>query len=67
MLGKSAETRFSEYFWNNPEVWEGWVSKIPMQRPAEPEEIAGMILCLASDAAGYVTGAVITVDGGATI
>ena len=61
------KTRFSEYFWNNPEVWEGWVSKIPMQRPAEPEEIAGMILYLASDAAGYVTGAVITVDGGATI
>jgi len=61
------KTRFSEYFWNNPEVWEGWVSKIPMQRPAEPEEIAGMILCLASDAASYVTGAVITVDGGATI
>ena len=61
------KTRFSEYFWNNPEVWESWVSKIPMQRPAEPEEIAGMILYLASDAAGYVTGAVITVDGGATI
>jgi len=61
------KTRFSEYFWNNPEVWEGWVSKIPMQRPAEPEEIAGMMLCLASDAASYVTGAVITVDGGATI
>jgi len=62
-----AKTRFSEPFWNNPEVWESWVSKIPMQRPAEPEEIAGMILSLASDAAGYVTGAVITVDGGATI
>ena len=61
------KTRFSEDFWNNPDVWKSWVSKIPMQRPAEPEEIAGMMLCLASDAASYVTGAVITVDGGATI
>lgn len=64
------KTRFSEYFWNTPEVWEGWegwVNKIPMRRPAEPAEIAGMILCLASDAASYVTGAVISVDGGATI
>ena len=61
------KTRFSEDFWNNPDVWKSWVSKIPMQRPAEPEEIAGMMLCLASDAASYVTGAVIAVDGGATI
>lgn len=47
-----------------------WVSRIeartPMGRLAEPEEIVGPILFLASDAASYVTGAVLYVDGGYT-
>ena len=37
---------------------------IPMGRLAEPEDIAGAALYLASPAAGYVTGATITIDGG---
>jgi 3-oxoacyl-[acyl-carrier protein] reductase len=38
--------------------------QIPLGRVAEPEEIATAVTWLASDAAGYVTGAVIPVDGG---
>jgi 3-oxoacyl-(acyl-carrier-protein) reductase len=37
---------------------------IPLGRFATPEEVAGVVTWLASDAAGYVSGAVIPVDGG---
>ena len=39
-------------------------AQIPLQRYASTEEVAGVVRFLASDAAGYVTGAVIPVDGG---
>src|SRR3984957_16941942 len=40
------------------------VRQVPLQRLATPEEVAAAVTWLASDAAGYVTGAVIPVDGG---
>ncbi|MDQ6613850.1 MAG: 3-oxoacyl-ACP reductase FabG [Actinomycetota bacterium] len=40
------------------------VGQVPLQRMAKPEEVAGVVTWLSSDAAGYVTGAVIPVDGG---
>jgi 3-oxoacyl-[acyl-carrier protein] reductase len=42
------------------------MSMIPVGRMGEPDEVAAVVCFLASDAAGYVTGAVIPVDGGLT-
>jgi 3-oxoacyl-[acyl-carrier protein] reductase len=46
------------------EQQEQYQSQIPLQRFASVEEVAAVVQWLASDAAGYVTGAVIPVDGG---
>jgi NAD(P)-dependent dehydrogenase (short-subunit alcohol dehydrogenase family) len=43
---------------------QGTISAIPLGRMAEPSELAGTVLFLASDHAGYITGATINVSGG---
>jgi NAD(P)-dependent dehydrogenase (short-subunit alcohol dehydrogenase family) len=51
---------------NNPEAYQAFISQIPMGRWGELSEIAGPILFLASSASNFMTGAVLTVDGGWT-
>lgn len=45
-------------------VKESFVGAIPMKRPGTPEEVANVVLFLASGLSGYMTGEVLRVDGG---
>ncbi|MBT9132526.1 MAG: 2-dehydro-3-deoxy-D-gluconate 5-dehydrogenase [Syntrophomonadaceae bacterium] len=60
-------TVFSEALWGSPEILEVAMSRTPMGRIAEPEEMVGAIVYLASEAASYVTGQTFAIDGGTTI
>jgi NAD(P)-dependent dehydrogenase (short-subunit alcohol dehydrogenase family) len=48
------------------EMVRRWIDGTPMARMGEPEEVASVVLFLASDAASLVTGAVVLADGGYT-
>jgi 3-oxoacyl-[acyl-carrier protein] reductase len=41
-----------------------WVSRVPMGRPGEPDEVAAMIAWLASEECGFSTGAIFDISGG---
>jgi len=45
-------------------MYRRWVDGTPMGRLGEPEEVASVILFLASDAASLMTGSIVLVDGG---
>lgn len=51
---------------DDPEKYQEFIAKIPMGRWGNLDEIGGIIVFLASDAASFITGAAITVDGGWT-
>jgi len=61
------KTEFSKYLWSTPEITNRIISTIPMARIGELQEVIGTMVYLASDASSYVTGAVISIDGGRTI
>jgi NAD(P)-dependent dehydrogenase (short-subunit alcohol dehydrogenase family) len=66
MMGSLAEQRASLAGQSVDEAHADFAGPIPMGRYGEPEEVAETVAFLCSDAASYITGAAITVDGGRT-
>jgi NAD(P)-dependent dehydrogenase (short-subunit alcohol dehydrogenase family) len=60
------ETKFAAAIVQNPQLRDHVVKRAPLARHAQPTEIAAAAVYLASDAASYVTGTVLPIDGGVT-
>ncbi len=60
------KTSINQGVWDNAQGMTDLLEKIPLKRIGEPEEVAKMAVVLVSDAASYVTGRTIYVDGGMT-
>jgi 3-oxoacyl-[acyl-carrier protein] reductase len=63
-LAPLAATKMTETIRTNEKFAANMMNRIPLKRWAEPEEVAGAFVFLASDAASYITGQVLPVDGG---
>ncbi|WP_434713543.1 glucose 1-dehydrogenase (plasmid) [Rhizobium sp. YTUHZ045] len=59
-------TPINQAVWQDAEGYNDLLTKIPLRRIGQPEDIANMAIMLASEAAGYVTGTTVFVDGGMT-
>jgi len=59
-------TEMNRSLLDDPEEYRTFVSKIPLGRWGEPEEIGGLVVFLASEAASFITGSGILIDGGWT-
>ncbi len=64
LLPGLTDTKFASALTSNDKILKSALSQIPLGRVAQPDEMAGTVLYLVSDASSYTTGSTIIVDGG---
>ncbi len=64
LLPGLTDTKFASALVKNPDMLNSILPQVPMNRVADPSEMAGAVLYLVSPAASYTTGTCLTVDGG---
>lgn len=60
-------TDFSRALWEDPEMTQRVTAMAPLRRFGEPDDVAGMAVCLAGPAGRFITGQTLVIDGGDTI
>lgn len=60
------ETRFAQALVEDPSV-QKWISRLPVPRAGQPEDMVEGVLYLVSEGAAYTTGTTLVMDGGATL
>lgn len=60
------ETEMNKYVYEDEEMYRHWIGGTPMARMGKPEEVASVVLFLASEAASLMTGSIVQADGGYT-
>ncbi len=63
-IAPMAETDMTQTIANDPKFKEKYLERIPLHRFAKPEEIAPLVVFLASNESSYITGQTICIDGG---
>ncbi|MEA2778602.1 MAG: hypothetical protein QOK29_146 [Rhodospirillaceae bacterium] len=58
------ETTLTRFGMDDPDMYSVWLENTPMKRVGQPDEIASVVLFLASDAASLMTGSIVLADGG---
>jgi NAD(P)-dependent dehydrogenase (short-subunit alcohol dehydrogenase family) len=64
LLHGLTETKFASALTRNDKILKTALMQIPLGRTAQPDEMAGTVLYLVSDASSYTTGTTVVVDGG---
>ena len=67
LLPGLTRTKFAGALFEHEELSKEWIGRIPLQREAQPDEMAGTVLYLVSDASSYTNGECVVVDGGMTL
>jgi len=60
------QTKFAQALWGNPDLLDHVLARTPAGRIGQPDDMTGIALFLASPASDFMTGAVVTLDGGIT-